>query len=322
MGGRVEPLASMNRFIIPVLLASTFSLMPLKAEDPTGTYEGHSASNAPPVSPGWYATVRGAYAHQFESGLNGGGDFSVNRVAIETGAGYMPEFTRRAGLSVGYDLNDYSFSGTTAVPVWGKVHTLKLAAPVRWAVDDQWTIFAVPVVRWTAEDGADWGQAIGGGGFAGVSYRFGEKLTLGPGFGALTQIEADPSFFPVILVQWKITDRLDLETGRGLGASQGPGLTLSYDVADDWRLVLGGRYEKLRFRLSSSSTNPDGVGEDRGGMVYLGLTWKLGPTGTVSLLGGARFAGRLRVDDSFGSELASADYDIAPYAGFSFGLRF
>lgn len=279
----------------------------------------------PPVEaggPDWFGTVRGGFIHQFKSSVDGGGDVDVNRFAIVGGVGYRRDYTKTATFSVGYDWNDYGFSDLGGGSPWGNVHTLKLGIPVRWGVDEHWTILVVPTIRWNAEDGADWGQAFTGGGFAGFSYRFGEKLTLGPGFGALTQVGDSPSYFPVILVQWEIVDNLRLETGRGLGASQGPGLSLAYDLNPDWRVVLGGRYEKLRFRLSESGSTPGGAGEDRGVPLYAGLTWNWSREGSVSLLGGIRLGGKLTLDDSSGDEVASSDYDPAPFLGFSFNFKY
>jgi hypothetical protein len=274
-----------------------------------------------PDGSGWFGTVRGGFVHQLDSALDGGGEFHVNRLAVVGGVGYRPDFTRSVSLSVGYDRNDYGFSGLSDGSPWGDINTLKLGVPVRWGLDEHWTLFMIPTVRWNAEDGANWGEALGGGGFAGFSYRFGEQLTIGPGFGALTQLDASPSFFPVLIVQWDITDELRLETGRGLGASQGPGLSLAYSPFPGWEFSLGGRYEKIRFRLSETNVNADGVGEDRGVPLYLGVTWRWSDDGRVSLLGGVRLGGKLQLDDPTGSEISSREYDAAPFLGFAFDWR-
>jgi hypothetical protein len=49
----------------------------------------------------------------------------------------------------------------------------------------------------------------------GASYPFSDRLTLGPGVGIVGQPEDDTSYFPVVLIKWKMTDRLSLETGDG-----------------------------------------------------------------------------------------------------------
>jgi len=309
------------RNLIIRTLGLVFLSFAARAEDTTAPSAVRPDAMASPDGSGWFGTVRGGVVHQFESSVDGGGAFHVNRFAIVGGVGYRPDFTKSVSLSVGYDWNDYGFSGVNGGSPWGDVHTLKLGAPVRWGFDEHWTLFVIPTLRWNAEDGANWGKALSGGGFAGFSYRFGDRLTIGPGFGAVTQLEESPSFFPVLIVQWDITDQLRLETGRGLGASQGPGLSLAYSPVPKWEFSLGGRYEKFRFRLSESNVNADGVGEDRGVPLYLGVTWKWSAEGSVSLLGGVRLSGKLELDNPTGSEIAGSDYDAAPFLGFAFDWR-
>jgi hypothetical protein len=310
----------MRRRIITIL-GLLFVAVAAPADD-TNSPAAFRAEAVPiPDGSGWFGTVRGGFVHQLDSTLEGGGELHVNRLAVVGGVGYRPGFTKSVSLSVGYDWNDYEFSGLSGGSPWGDVHTLKLGTPVRWGIDEHWTLFVVPTIRWNAEDGANWGKALSGGGFAGFSYRFNERFTIGPGFGALTQLEESPSFFPVLIVQWDITDQLRLETGRGLGASQGPGLSLAYSPSSQWEFSLGGRYEKSRFRLSESGIDAGGVGEDRGVPIYLGATWKWSKDGSVSLLGGVRLAGQLQLDDPTGGEISSREYDAAPFIGFAFDWR-
>ena len=102
-----------------------------------------------------------------------------------------------------------------------------------------------------------------GGGFVGVSWRINDRLTIGPGIGVISEIEDSPTVFPVLLIDWKITESLVLATGSGVGATLGPGLVLRYMATDKWSFYLGGRYEKLRFRLNADGPSPTGVGEDK-----------------------------------------------------------
>jgi outer membrane receptor protein involved in Fe transport len=173
-----------------------------------------------------------------------------------------------------------------------------------------------------AESGAALGDSVSGGGFAGFSYRFGDRLTIGPGVGAMTQIEDSPDIFPVLLIDWKITDRLRLETGRGLGATRGPGLILRWDVSDRWDLSVGGRYEKLRFRLDREGVAPDGVGSDRSFPLFCGATYRFTPRAEASLVGGVALGGELLLEDENGNRIAEEDYGQAGFLGVAFGLRF
>ena len=154
------------------------------------------------------------------------------------------------------------------------------------------------------------------------SYLKSDRLTIGPGFGLLTQIEDSLSVFPVIIIDWMISDRLSLETGRGLGASQGPGLLFSYAVNPSWSLLAGGRFERLRFRLRSQGPVPSGVGEDRGAPLSIGARYNWKRRGTVTFFSGVDVAGELQVDNASGRELTSSSYDPAPFFGISANLRF
>jgi hypothetical protein len=156
----------------------------------------------------------------------------------------------------------------------------------------------------------------------GFAYRFGKRLTLGPGIGAVTQIEDDASIFPVLIVNWKITDRLSLETGRGLGATLGPGLTLNWQASAKWDIFLGGRYERLRFRLDDKGVAPGGVGDDRSFPLVGGATYRFGRRGDISLLSGFKLGGELRLEDEKGNRIADETYDPALFLGLTFRVRF
>jgi hypothetical protein len=97
---------------------------------------------------------------------------------------------------------------------------------------------------------------------------------------------------------------------------------LTYAVSEHWKLALGGRYEKLRFRLNQDGSTPNGVGEERGAPVYLGATWEWRKNQSISLLGGVKFGGQLQLEDASGTEQGSSDYDPAPFLGLAVNLRF
>ncbi len=177
----------------------------------------------------------------------------------------------------------------------------------------------IPTLRTTAESGADFGDAITGGGLAGFSYRFGDRLTLGPGIGVISQIEDDPSVFPVLFVNWRIAEKLSLETGGGLGATRGPGLVLNWDPAGKWRVFVGGRYEQTDFRLRDSGGEQGGIGSNREVPVFGGVIWRiqLRPL-QVNLIGGVELGGKLGQADAGGKILNEQSYQTAGFIGISF----
>ena len=166
---------------------------------------------------------RGGYVHQPDSDIDTGGSFGVNRFFVEGGATYMPDYRRNVSVSIGYGYDDYDFSGQTgfgALSPWGNINNIRISVPFRYSFNRYWTAFVLPTLRTTVETGANLGDGITGGGFAGFTYRVSNRLSIGPGFGILSQIEDSPSLFPVLLINWKITDRLfllvDVMKGSGM----------------------------------------------------------------------------------------------------------
>ncbi len=100
------------------------------------------------------------------------------------------------------------------------------------------------------------------------------------GFGSLNPWED----IPIIIINWKITDKWSLDNGRGLDATLGPGLTLNYQPNRMWLFGIGGRYEKLRFRLDKNGATGDGVGEDSSFPIFVSSTYNVNPKSNISLV--------------------------------------
>jgi outer membrane protein W len=115
---------------------------------------------------------------------------------------------------------------------------------------------------------------------------------------------------------------LTLTTGRGLAASQGPGLTLEYKLNDKWKLGLTGRYEKIRFALNNDATSVARYGEDKSLPLVLSAQYTLWPMTTVGAFVGGEFEGKLSVEDANARALASSEYDPPGLIGLVFRSRF
>ena len=288
-----------------------------------GEVEDTEDEGPPVLRSGWSPYVQGGALHQFDANIDDGSRFSVNRYFIQGGLTYSVEPSRTVSLSLGYGLDNYDFSGNTGFGLlspWKNIHTLRFSVPVRWGVDPKWSVYLVPTVRVAAESGASWGDALIGGGFAGFSYRISDRLTIGPGIGVLRQIE-DSSVFPVLLIDWRITDDLSLQTGRGVGATLGPGIMLNWNPLPKWQFGIGGRYEKLRFRMDKDGPIPKGIGDDRAFPLVGSITYHFTRDAQISLIGGVDLAGKLRLEDENGNRIAEEDHDPAPILGISFRFR-
>lgn len=268
----------------------------------------------------WETSLQAGYLHQLDSDQDNGGSFSVNRANLSAGITRVFDRYRTIGLSFGYGYDGYDFEGSAATP-WSDIHTLSLALPVRWSLSDSWNLLAIPTIRSTGASGANFPDSLNGGFIGGASYRFGDNLSIGPGFGVLTQIEDETRVFPILIVQWKIMENLQLETGRGFGASQGPGLNLNWQANDKWNLSLGGRFERLRFRLDDQGAAANQIGEEQGLPVYLGATYAVSKFSELSIYAGARFGGNITVDNTSGNQITSDDYDVAPFVGMTWKTR-
>ena len=95
---------------------------------------------------------------------------------------------------------------------------LRLSGSLNWKADERWNLFAVPTIRWFAEEGADLGDGQIGGLIAAASYRVNDRLSVGPGFGVFSELENEVDWFPILAIDWKLTDDLALRTGGGFAA--------------------------------------------------------------------------------------------------------
>lgn len=266
-----------------------------------------------------------AAVEQFRTDLDDGGKFSTGRYYVEPRLNWGINRDLSFALGLGTLVGDYRFEGTgglAGLRPWDDVLSPSLNGFVRWGFATDWTLFAIPTVRAAAESGADLGDGVTGGILAGASYRFSETLTVGPGFGFLTQIEDDPSVFPILLIDWSLSEELALRTGGGVAATQGPGLTLAWQFEEEWEAAVGARYDRFRFRLDDSGVAPGGVGEDSATSVFATVahTWESGTS--LTLLTGLDLGGRLRLDDPAGNRLLSESFDPAPFVGFVLEARF
>ena len=262
--------------------------------------------------------VRGGATYQFPTKLKGGGRFDTSRTVLDVGAryGFTEDFSTIVSVSYGYDPYDFSDDVTIGgVAPWQELHALRISAPIFWRASDRMQLLAVPIFRMQAEAPAEWGDSISGGGIAAFSWKFGDDLRVGPGIGVLSELERRPTIFPVILLDWQVNDRFAFTTGRGLGASAGPGLQGVYTIRKFLDLTLGFRFERTRFRLAPQpGQDSGGIGEDESFPVFATLRWGP-PFAFVAVVTGAEFRGRLRVEEPDGTPIAEAEYKPSAFIG-------
>jgi len=271
--------------------------------------------------PRWAPSISGGSVYNFNTGVDGGGSFSVNRYYAEAGISRMWDFNKMISFSAGVGQDDYRFSDPGSGP-WNNIENRRIGVFARWALENNWAFFGASSIRSYGETGVAIDDSLTAAVFGGASYTFNDRLKIGPGLGVVGQLEDNPSVFPVVIVNWGITDKLRLETGGGLAASGGPGLSLNYAISSKWEAGLTTRYEKKRFRLDSDGPAPDGVGEDKNIPVYGSISYRIYPQGMIGAIIGFGFDGSFAVESKNGGVLYKKSYDNFNVLGLVASFRF
>ena len=264
-----------------------------------------------------------SYVHQFDTDIGSNGQFRLDRALIRSDWKRKMNETVTLGIGANYDYGDYSFTGTQTHQIadpWNEVHALNLTVSALFDLDKNWKLFVAPSVGVAAESGADWGDSLVTGGIAWASYRFSPSLTLGLGAGVFRKPE-EVSAFPLIIVDWKITDRLRLANPLQAGPTGPAGLELSY-AFNDFTIAAGGSYRSARFRLDDHGPVSDGVGEDRSFPLWARFSAKLGKAGTLGIYGGAMVGGKMTIEDRSGHKISDERYDASPFLSATISFKF
>jgi len=259
-----------------------------------------------------------------DSGIDGGGDYSMFGAVVRAGVTGSMGGANLAGLSFSYDYLDYSFSSPAAfggVAPWNVVRRYGVAAPLAFGFSDRWVLGFIPSVDWFRENGADEGEALTWGGVLSATRFFDGGNRLGLGVGVFQRLEKT-SVFPLLLIDWKLGDRWRLVNPLPAGPTGPAGLEVDYRFDGGWNVGLGAAWRTTRFRLSESGPVASGIGEERGVPVFLRATRSLAPGLTMNLYAGVVTAGQLRVEDRNGNALREVDTDPAPLVGVTFTARF
>lgn len=279
---------------------------------------------APAQGSGWRPFVAVSPVYQGDADLDTGGDFSVGGVLLRGGVSGPINPDVRAGVTLSYDYLDYSFSNPArfgGVAPWNIVQRYGIAVPLSFGLRDGWSVGFAPSVDWFRENGADTGESLSWGAILSATKRFDSGNRVGLGVGVYDRIEKT-SAFPFLIVDVRLTDRWRLINPLAAGPTGPAGLELDYRFDGGWTMGVGGAYRSLRFRLSESGPVPNGVGEERGLLLFVRGTRDFGRDMSLNLYAGAVSAGRLRVEDPSGNLLAQDDFDPAPLVGAAFTARF
>ena len=265
-----------------------------------------------------------APSHHFRADLDRGGSVRSSGILLYSSVARAVSERVDLGFSLGYSFEDYRFREplfSGGLEPWSEIHTVSGALSYSRELDNRWQVFFSPSLRFSGESGAKTGDALTWGGLLSFARMINPDLVLGLGISFLDDIDR-LSVFPVLIVQWNITDRLALSNSPRSGPAGPAGLELSWRLDEGWTLGMGAAWRSKRFRLDKQGFSPGGVGITRGVPVWLRGSRSLPGGINIHVYGGALFAGELRVDDRYGNRVAAEDYSSAVFVSTALSMRF
>ena len=284
-----------------------------------------TTASAQSQPPGQTATTIGAVGvSQLKADLDGGGKAGWNSLGVNLNVAHQFSPKLSASVSAGYAQEDWRFDSPTvfgAGAPWGRIDRPSLGFNVSYATSADLAWFVAPQFQWAYESGASASDGLNYGAVFGVTKVFSPTLVVGFGLGVFRQID-DTKYFPFLIVNWQINDKLRLSNPLPAGPAGGAGLELVYAFDSGWELAGGAAYRDYRFRLNEDAAAPGGLGRNTGVPVFARLTRKFGPAARIDFYAGLVAGGKLRLLDTNGETLQSADYGTAPLFGISGSFRF
>ncbi len=272
----------------------------------------------------WQPFITVTPVYQAKGDLDGGGQYSVASAIVRAGLSGDLGRGRRAGVTINYDYNDYSFSDPVRfgnIAPWSNVQRFGVSGLLTYGLYDGWGVGLAPSLDWFRENGAHTGKALSWGGIVSATKRFVDGNRLGFGMGLFYRIEKT-SIFPFLLVDVRFSDRWRLVNPLPAGPTGPAGLEIEYRLDGQWNVGLGAAWRNTRFRLNKDGAVPNGIGEEYGIPLFLRATHTLGEQKSLNLYAGFVTNGHLRVEDSSGNEIRRINFNATPIFGATILARF
>lgn len=267
-------------------------------------------------------SVQGGWTWQLSTDLKdgAGGRFSMNRGHVNANArvALRPDLDLLIGGR--YQRDTYSWQDITAP--WTSTNTTRFEASLRWKASQQLQIFGGGMTRWAAQSGASLSDGFSGGGAIGAAWAFSKDLVLGGGVGLRSRILDDPLWFPIVVVEWQIAERLRLSTRLTSGWANRSGAELIYEISDNLDVGVAAVYDYQRFRLSDDAPISGGAGTTEALPIAAFVSYNVTEQFSVTAFAGATVYGRLTGTTQARNETFATDYDPAPVLGIQGTIRF
>jgi hypothetical protein len=278
----------------------------------------------------WEYRTRFDVGNLFRTDIDGGGSFE--KLRFEGGFGVAGPLSRvvRVRLDFDYAHDAYDFGGAStsgcvdpAACFRGRpfddINIVDLSAGVGLAINDAIQVVASVPMRWAFERGAD-ELTISAGVSAGLRLRLSERFVTTLGIGVQSEIEDDMSVFPVVALDWQISDQVSIRT-RG-DAFQGGDGALIWGPSDAFQALVSAGFVRERFRLDDGAPNSDGIGQYRAVPVTIGFRLNIAEGTFIAVEGGVAAAGELLLEDNSGNTLREENFDTAGIIHGAFHIQF
>jgi hypothetical protein len=197
--------------------------------------------------------------------------------------------------------------------------TLSIGA--RRMIRERWALQSDVYLSAKLESGADLGESLKGGTVLTLAYRRPDAFELAAGVKLGSRLDRAGLYaWPVLRVQWQITDRLEFEI-------QNADVRLAYALWDGFELLGFGGARTDRYRRERRATGP--LASDSSTLSFsdasvgLGFRWHAGEHFRIIGTVGAVVWQRLRVRDADAGEIASRDAQgAAPIVALRIQARF
>ncbi len=294
----------------------------------------YSTIDDPPPRFEWRGQVEALFRTEFKTRTDGGDSFESWTSGASGQFGGPINESILVGLEAGYQYAHYNFRLDNAPGVpsvyggselprdpWGAINTLDLAPATTILVGNQFSVVAAVPIRFSAETGSR-RNGFTAGLSALVRWQITETFRIGAGIGFTSQLEDHTETFPVVSLDWKITEALEVRTEGNF--AQGGLASLFWGPNQAIRLSLSAGYERNRFRLDDNGFAADrhGIGEVTAVPLEAGLRIRLYEGAYFDFRLGLAVAGRFRIENNDGRKLYEQNYDPSPRLGLSLTLPF
>lgn len=254
-----------------------------------------------------------------KSSLDDGGRVGVNRFGYGLGMMLPPFYSNSLSLAWSEEFSRYSFDDVQDSyfqDLFDDLRMDRLSFFFRRPLSPKWSVLAAGDVSSAAETGAEWNDAISGGGIFSARQQVSPFFAWSLGLFARSRLGDDWLIMAIPSIDWRITEWLNLRTAQGVT------LEAALDAQRKWLLDFSAEYESRRYRLNEDGPVQKGLLQDERVPLQLGLRYRPLPFIELNGYAGWTVWQNYQVEDENGNEKASLSTDPTPFFGLNGTVRF